>query len=348
MQRYVLPPTTNYVRISFSSLRQFANKIRRVSMTKEIKMPDFPVIDFHIHFPVPRKKPNKSRSNHPVIMNYRQKLQEAFLKKWGFEKPDGKTYSPEKAIELWHKEKEYYGLDKLNALTAGFDNNVMADMIHQYPDTFTGFTHHDIQEPDALAELKRGIEKLGLVGHKMLAPYMERPFNDPDFEPFWRYLHDRELPVVIHFGIAGGPGGLVNYKYISPFSIFEVAREFPNIPFVIPHFGAGYFQDVLHLAWSLPNIYVDSSGSNQWLDWMVCDLDLKDIFKKALKTLGPERMIFGTDSSWFPRGFSYPYLREQWKILQDLGVSPQDQERFFSGNAKRLLENGQLQIKKHS
>ncbi|WP_276207013.1 amidohydrolase family protein [Natranaerobius trueperi] len=84
-----------------------------------------------------------------------------------------------------------------------------------------------------------------------------------------------------------------------------MARSYPNMPIIIPHFGAGYLQEVLHLAWSLPNIYVDSSGSNQWLDWMAYDLELKDIFNKSLKTLGPERMIFGTDSSWFPRGFSY-------------------------------------------
>lgn len=317
-------------------------------MQDNIFMPDYPVIDFHVHLPVPSKRPIKSRSNSPVIQNYRQQLQEQFFNKWGFPKPNGEQYSPEKAAELWHNEKEKYGLELINAVTAGYDNDDLANAISMYPDSFVGFAHHDIQNPNAVEELKRSVEELGLLGYKTLAPYMERPFNDPDFEPFWRYLNERELPVLIHFGIAGGPGGLVDYKYISPKSIFEVGRSFPNIPIIIPHFGAGYFQDVLHLAWSLPNIYVDSSGSNQWLDWMMYDMTLSDVFKKALKTLGPERMIFGTDSSWFPRGFCYPYLKVQWDILEDLGVSKRDQELFFSGNAKRLLNNSSDQLKNFS
>lgn len=307
-------------------------------MPEKIKMPDYPVIDFHVHLPVKGNRPKKIPHPGEAVKKHREKLQEKFFIKWGFDKPNGKMYPSEEAARLWHQEKEFYGLELINAVTAGFDNDFTARIIEMYPDTFMGFTHHDIQEPGALEELKRGINELGLSGHKMLAPAMDKPFNAPEFEPFWQFLNDKELPVLIHFGIAGGAGGLVSYKYISPKSIFEVARTYTNIPFVIPHFGAGYFQDVLHLAWALPNIYVDSSGSNQWLDWMVCDLTLKDVFRKSLKTLGPERMIFGTDSSWFPRGFSYPYLKVQWKIMEELGVSKKDQELFFSGNARRLLK----------
>ena len=309
-----------------------------------VKMPDYPVIDFHIHLPVKRRRPRKSASNNPTIYQYRNKLLEQFLNKWGFPKPDGKEYSTEEAAKLWKKEQDKYGLYKINVLTAG-DNDVLAKVIDMYPQTFLGFAHHDIQELNALSELKRGVEDLGFCGYKLLAPYMERPFDDPDFEPVWQYLDDNRLPLLIHFGITGGPGGLVNYKYINPLSIFEVARSYPNIPIIIPHFGAGYFQEVLHLAWSLPNIYVDSSGSNQWMDWMAYDLDLKTIFRKVLTNMGPERIIFGTDSSWFPRGFSYPYLDVQWKVLKDLGVSQSDQELFFSGNALRLLDNSSIQNK---
>ncbi len=305
---------------------------------EKIVMPDFPVIDFHMHLPVQGNRPKKARVPNKIIQDYKDKLQTAFFEKWGFEKPNGKLYSAQEAAKLWKQEREYYGLEKINAVTAGFDNDVLAGIIKSNPETFTGFAHHDIQVEGALEELKRGIEELGLSGYKLLAPFMERPFDAPEFEPIWQYLDDNHLPVLIHFGIAGGAGGLVSYEYISPKSIFEVARSYTNIPFIIPHFGAGYFQDVLHLAWSLPNIYVDSSGSNQWLDWMVCDLELKDIFKKSLQTLGIERMIFGTDSSWFPRGFSYRYLKVQWKILDDLGISKKDQELFFSANAKRLLK----------
>ncbi|OWZ83456.1 amidohydrolase family protein [Natranaerobius trueperi] len=170
-------------------------------MSSKPIMPNFPVIDFHIHLPVQRQKPKKTGSNNKVISDYRKKLQENFFRKWGFYKPDGKTYTPEAAGELWNRRREFYGLEKVNAVTAGFDNDILAHIINLYPDSFIGFTHHDIQEPNAFFELKRGIEELGLLGHKILAPYMEKPFDDPDLEPIWKYLNERKLPVLIHFGI---------------------------------------------------------------------------------------------------------------------------------------------------
>lgn len=132
--------------------------------------------------------------------------------------------------------------------------------------------------------------------------------------------------------------GIVNGPNISPLVLQNVARGFPEVPFIVPHFGCGYPRELLHLMWVCGNVYVDTSGSNEWMRWMPYPLDLKSLFAKFLDTVGPRRIIFGTDSSWFPRGFAHKYLAAQTAACRQLGVADADLRLIFAGNAVRLLK----------
>ncbi|HEY8394317.1 MAG TPA: amidohydrolase family protein, partial [Thermaerobacter sp.] len=127
------------------------------------------------------------------------------------------------------------------------------------------------------------------------------------------------------------------HERINPLSLFPVARDFPEIPFIIPHFGCGYPRELLHLMWSCPNVYVDTSGSNQWMRWHDSELTLEYLFKKFYETVGPERIIFGSDSSWFPRGFAVRYLQDQLRACYYLGMKDEDIDRIFYRNAAELF-----------
>ena len=72
--------------------------------------------------------------------------------------------------------------------------------------------------------------------------------------------------------------------------------------------------------------------------WMPYDLDLKKLFRKSVETIGPERLLFGTDSSYFPRGFSAEYLREQLKTCYELGLREEEINMIFHNNAAELLK----------
>ena len=150
-------------------------------------------------------------------------------------------------------------------------------------------------------------------------------------------MEELEIPVLIHFGPLGGVGGIADHPNINPLKIHDVAKAFPTIPIIIPHFGCGFPTELLRLCWACSNIYTDTSGSNEWVRWMIPDTTLTDLFRKFLETIGPERIIFATDSSWFPRGFSQPYLDEQLRICHSLNLSQGDMEKIFSGNISRLL-----------
>ena len=58
-----------------------------------------------------------------------------------------------------------------------------------------------------------------------------------------------------------------------------------------------------------PNVYLDTSSSNSWMRYEEAHLDLRTVFRRALDVAGPQRLLFGTDSSFFPRGWNAADLR---------------------------------------
>jgi hypothetical protein len=66
-------------------------------------------------------------------------------------------------------------------------------------------------------------------------------------------------------------------------------------------------------------------------------LTLRDVFARALEVAGPTRLIFGTDSSFFPRGWQRGVYDEQRAIVVDLGVDSAGQAAIFGGNFSRVF-----------
>jgi predicted TIM-barrel fold metal-dependent hydrolase len=66
-------------------------------------------------------------------------------------------------------------------------------------------------------------------------------------------------------------------------------------------------------------------------------VDLKGVFERVLQAVGPGRVIFGTDSSWFPRGFRADILQNQLEVLKSLNVPKEDVQLIMGGNIARLL-----------
>jgi hypothetical protein len=116
-----------------------------------------------------------------------------------------------------------------------------------------------------------------------------------------------------------------------------VAVDYPQVPFVIPHFGAGFFREALMVADLCPNVYLDTSSSNGWMRWQTGEMDLKTAFARALDVVGPKRLLFGSDSSWFPRGWVRRVFEEQKRALEQSGTSDEAMRAIFGGNLRNLL-----------
>lgn len=299
---------------------------------------DLKIIDFHCHFPVEggmfddQEFPAEAAAfDTKGARNHGETWRKAF--NFPREEPAGED---REAARLWREDMRAKGVERAVFLTGG-GNERLAEIVSLYPDAFLGFAHNNPEGEDAPQRLEKALDSLGLRGYKILGPLVNTPLSDKKFYPLWEICQSRNVPVLIHFGLLGAAGGIPDGVNISPLSIAGASRDFPRLNFVVPHFGCTHMADLLQLCWTRPNVYVDSSGSNQWIRWMPYRLTLEDVIRKFVETVGPGRLLFATDSSWLPRGFARIYLEEQHKIFRFLGLSDRDLQAVFHDNAAGLL-----------
>lgn len=311
---------------------------------------DLRVIDFHAHFPIrgdasqgglrsrePGASIDEAAERRDAARKERLKrTQTQWRLAFDFPEPEQEPRSTEEQADRWAAELDRHGIDRIVFVT-GRDNDELARAVSRHPDKFFGMAHHDITRPDAAQELERAVTQLGLRAYKLMAPRIPVLINDRSLYPVWETCERLGIPVLIHFGMLGAAGGVSYHPNISPAVLEPVARDFPTVDFVIPHFGIQHVTDLLFLCWSCPNVSVDTSGSNQWVRWMPYKLTLEDLFQRFFETVGPERIVFGSDSSWFPRGFALRYLQDQVRICRFMNMTDEQLGMVFGGNAARLL-----------
>lgn len=118
-------------------------------------------------------------------------------------------------------------------------------------------------------------------------------------------------------------------RLAQPLDLQPLSRAFPTVPIIIPHFGAGFFREALMLADICTNIFFDTSSSNGWMRYH-SGLTLEAVFKQALAVVGPERLMFGSDSSFFPRGWVKDIFEQQSAALEAAGASAPVKDQVFS------------------
>jgi uncharacterized protein len=178
-------------------------------------------------------------------------------------------------------------------------------------------------------------------------PAMHQYFiHDDQVEPFLEQAAAQGTLVFVHCGVLTvgartklGLPSPFDMRFSNPIELHGVALRHPRVRFIVPHFGAGYFREALMLAELCPNVYLDTSSSNSWMRYE--RLDLKTIFRWALDVAGPSRLLFGTDSSFFPRGWNSDIFQEQVSALRDLAVSAGDAKLILGGNFERLRNGAQ-------
>ena len=67
---------------------------------------------------------------------------------------------------------------------------------------------------------------------------------------------------------------------------------------------------------------------------------MKTVFRKALEVAGPRRLLFGSDSSFFPRGWHAQIYESQIQALAGLEVGGEQARLILGGNLERLLAKG--------
>ncbi|MBI3698681.1 MAG: amidohydrolase family protein [Acidobacteria bacterium] len=253
----------------------------------------------------------------------------------------------EDATELagrWVEELDRHGLKRsvLIASAAG-DEGSVADAVRAYPQRLIGyFMLHPLVD-HAVERAGRAIERLGLKGICLFPAMHKFSVQNEQLHPIYELAAGRAV-VFVHMGVLSvgvrkklGLPSLFDMRFSNPIDLHRVALEFPNVNFVIPHFGAGYFRETLMVGDLCPNVHVDTSSSNLWIRYVPGLGGLEEVFARALEVFGPKRILFGSDSSFFPRGWNAEILEKQAGVLERLGVSAGDAAAILGGNLERLV-----------
>jgi predicted TIM-barrel fold metal-dependent hydrolase len=223
------------------------------------------------------------------------------------------------------------------------DEESVAAAVRRHPSRFTGFFMFNPVPADASERLSRALGDMRLRA-VCLFPAMHRYRLDDDrvghaFESAAKH----KAVVFAHCGVLSvgvrrklGLPSPFHLRLGDPLTLATMAASFPSVPVIIPHFGAGFFREALMAADQCANIHLDTSSSNAWMKYHP-GLTLEAVFRQALAVTGPDRLLFGTDSSFFPRGWQKPVFEAQDAVLTALALPDAARTQILSGNFNRLF-----------
>jgi uncharacterized protein len=251
---------------------------------------------------------------------------------------------PDALADRWIKELDRHGVSRA-AMIASVpgDEESVAAAIAKHPSRLVGFFMLNPSSADAAERLSRALDDWKLRGVCLFPAMHHYTLDDPRVAATFEAAGARGAAVFVHCGVLTvgarkrlGLPSTFDLRLGDPLALAAVAARFPKVPVIIPHFGAGFFQEALIAVDQCQNIHLDTSSTNSWIRYHP-GLTLEAVFKQALEVAGPNRLLFGTDSSFFPRGWQKPIFELQKKALDTLGVAAEAQEKIFSSNFQRLF-----------
>jgi uncharacterized protein len=223
------------------------------------------------------------------------------------------------------------------------DEESVAAAIARHPSRLVGFFMLNPAAADAAERLSRAIGDWKLRGICLFPAMHHYRLDDQRVIATFEAAAARDAAVFVHCGVLTvgvrkrlGLPSPFNLRLGDPLALATVAARFPKVAVIIPHFGAGFLRETLMAADQCPNIHLDTSSSNSWIKYHP-GLTLEAVMRQALEVVGPDRLIFGTDSSFFPRGWQRPIFEQQKATMEAIGVAAEIQEKIFSGNFQRLF-----------
>lgn len=264
-------------------------------------------IDAHVHVDLGNSNPEAQKKFAEILIDYADRLN---IRKLILSKPVTRLIKgiPDGSVEAF--------IDH---------NNIILGVMKLHPDRFTGsFTFNAVHQKESLDEIKRCVD-LGMVGAKT---YYQTKINNPAFYPIVEKMIDLKMIIHTHaetqLGVAGYRmkyNGRKPDQVSIPEDFVDIAKRYPEAMFQHAHIGGGGDWEYMCKALKhSPNVYVDTSGSNN-------DEHMIDF---ALQELGEDRLLFGSDNM---------YYQSVGKILASNLTEVQKKKIFFE-NFNTILKKG--------
>ena len=203
-------------------------------------------------------------------------------------------------------------------------NDLTIKAIKKYPDHLLGgFVLNPAYKKESLEEIRRCTD-VGMIGTGEL--YYQVKINDPLYYPIIEKLIDLKMIIFSHAECQIGVGGYRmkynGYKQPNtsiPEDFIDIATRYPEGIFQYAHIGGGGdWEYECKMFKDYPNIYVDTSGSN----------NSENMIDFAVEHLGEDRIFFASDNC---------YYQSVGKILAS-GLTESQKKKVFFDNYNNLLK----------
>jgi aminocarboxymuconate-semialdehyde decarboxylase len=256
---------------------------------------------------------------------------------------------------------ELRGMDRDQQLdTVRKVNRYIASLQNKYP-TIYGIATTVPHGGDAfLREWERAVKEDGLRGAWILSSLPGHYPDDDDCLPFFQLATEMDVPVVIHPPSVGfGEERLKEYRLASSVGrpmdnalalarliVRGIFEKFPTLKLVGTHLGGGIcemigrmdyaynLQDEAFFLGSYEPMLIKHPPSH-YLKMMYLESTCyhPPAARCAFDTVAADYFIFGTDAP------PLKVLKKQGvDVIKKIGLSPADEAKVYSGNAKRLLK----------
>lgn len=223
------------------------------------------------------------------------------------------------------------------------DEDSVATAVGRHPSRFVGFFMFNPAAGEVGPRLSRALGASGLRGICLFPAMHGFRLEDDRVKEVFTLAAEHGAAVFVHCGVLTvgvrkklGLPSPFDLRLGDPLALAAVASRFPTVPVIVPHFGAGLLREALMAVEQCGNLHLDTSSSNGWMKYYP-GLTLEQVFRQALSIAGADRILFGTDSSFFPRGWQRSIYEAQDTALRTIGVPDEERRKIFSGNFDRLF-----------
>lgn len=179
----------------------------------------------------------------------------------------------------------------------------------------------------AIEEARHAIRDLKMVGFHFHPVMQHFSVDDARYYPLFEEIAAMGVPVMIDVGMtgmgAGTPGGMgAKTRHAHPLSVDALAADFPQLTIIMAHPGYPWIEETTAVALHKGNVYWEMSG---WAPKYLPPALVRDMRSRL-----QDKVMFGSDYPSIP----YDRLFQEWDSLD---LSPAFLEKFYAGNAERVL-----------
>lgn len=253
---------------------------------------------------------------------------------------------PAEHAARWVQELDAHNVNRIVLFTSlPGEQTAVSAAVRAHPNRLTGYTMVNPLASNALDIARRDLTELGLRGIELF-PAMHRfdPSDEKIAYPIYELAAKVNAPVFCHVGILRvklreklGLPSPFDARFSNPVLLHRAATDHRNVNFIIPHFGCGYLREAAFLGLQCPNVFIDTSSSNEWLRLLEQPVTLTRALQICLEAFGAERILFGTDSSVLPRGYRTYLLNALRQSFDDLKLDPASRQKILGDNLATLL-----------